>query len=73
MHWHTVIEMTSGNTGIGMAMVCAAKGYPFIAVMPENCSIERRKILRFYGAKVVPRRELLRPRLCHIACSHCAP
>ena len=49
----TVVEVTSGNTGIGMAMVCAAKGYPFVAIMPENASVERRKILRFYGAKVL--------------------
>src|SRR6201992_116216 len=41
----TVIEATSGNTGIGLAMVCAAKGYPFVAVMPEQFSIERRKLM----------------------------
>lgn len=49
----TVIEATSGNTGIALAMVCAAKGYPFIAVMSETFSIERRKIMRALGAKVV--------------------
>lgn len=49
----TVIEATSGNTGIGLAMVCAQKGYPLVVVMAENCSIERRKIMRFLGAKVV--------------------
>jgi cysteine synthase A len=49
----TVIEATSGNTGIGLAMVCAAKGYPFVAVMPEQFSVERRKLMRFLGAKVV--------------------
>ena len=49
----TVIEATSGSTGIGLAMVCAAKGYPFVAVMPEQFSIERRKLMRFLGAKVV--------------------
>lgn len=49
----TVIEATSGNTGIGLAMVCAQKGYPLVIVMAENCSIERRKIIRFLGAKVV--------------------
>ncbi|MDP6435983.1 MAG: PLP-dependent cysteine synthase family protein [Gammaproteobacteria bacterium] len=49
----TVIEATSGNTGIGLAMVCAAKGYPYVCVMAESFSIERRKIMRFLGAKVV--------------------
>jgi cysteine synthase len=49
----TVIEATSGNTGIGLAMVCAAKGYPFVAVMAESFSVERRKLMRFLGAKVV--------------------
>ncbi len=49
----TVIEATSGNTGIALAMVCAAKGYPFVAVMAENFSIERRKIMRMLGARVV--------------------
>ncbi len=49
----TVIEATSGNTGIALAMVCAVKGYPFVAVMVETFSIERRKIMRAYGAKVI--------------------
>ncbi len=49
----TVIEATSGNTGIALAMVCAAKGYPFVAVMSETFSIERRKLMRALGAKVV--------------------
>jgi cysteine synthase len=49
----TVIEGTSGNTGIGLAMVCAAKGYPLVLTMPETFSIERRKLMRFLGAKVV--------------------
>ena len=49
----TVIEMTSGNTGIGVAMVCAAKGYPCVLVMPEQFSVERRRLMRFLGAKVV--------------------
>ena len=49
----TVVEATSGNTGIALAMVCAAKGYPFVAVMAETFSIERRKIMRMLGAKVI--------------------
>jgi len=49
----TVIEATSGNTGIGLAMVCAVKGYPLVVTMAENFSIERRKMMRFLGAKVV--------------------
>ena len=49
----TVVEATSGNTGIALAMVCAAKGYPFVAVMTETFSIERRKIMRILGAKVI--------------------
>jgi cysteine synthase A len=49
----TVVEATSGNTGIALAMVCAAKGYPFVATMAESFSVERRKIMRLLGAKVV--------------------
>ncbi len=49
----TVVEATSGNTGIALAMVCAAKGYPFVAVMAESFSMERRKVMRGLGAKVV--------------------
>jgi cysteine synthase A len=49
----TVVEATSGNTGIALAMVCAVKGYPFVAVMVETFSIERRKIMRALGAKVI--------------------
>ena len=49
----TVVEATSGNTGIGLAMVCAQKGYPLVVTMAESFSIERRKLLRFLGAKVV--------------------
>ena len=49
----TVVEATSGNTGIGLAMVCAAKGYPLVVVMADSFSIERRKLMRFLGAKVV--------------------
>src|SRR6202047_1241415 len=49
----TVVEATSGNTGIGLAMVCAVKGYPLVVTMAENFSVERRKLMRFLGAKVV--------------------
>jgi len=49
----TVVEATSGNTGVGLAMVCAAKGYPLVLVMPESFSVERRKLMRFLGAKLV--------------------
>ena len=49
----TVVEATSGNTGIGLAMVCAAKGYPLVLTMAETFSVERRKLMRFLGAKVV--------------------
>src|ERR1700759_3431229 len=49
----TVVEATSGNTGIALAMVCAAKGYPFVSIMVETFSIERRKIMRMLGAKVI--------------------
>jgi cysteine synthase A len=49
----TVVEATSGNTGIALAMVCAAKGYPFVALMVETFSIERRKLMRAFGAKVI--------------------
>ena len=49
----TVVEATSGNTGIGLAMVCAAKGYPLVLIMAEPFSVERRKLMRFLGAKVV--------------------
>jgi cysteine synthase len=49
----TVVEATSGNTGIALAMVCAAKGYPFVAVMVETFSVERRKIMRMFGARVL--------------------
>jgi len=49
----TVVEATSGNTGIGLAMVCAQKGYPLVCTMAESFSVERRKLMRFLGAKVV--------------------
>ena len=49
----TVIEATSGNTGIALAMVCAVRGYPFVSVMADSFSVERRKLMRFLGAKVV--------------------
>jgi len=49
----TVIEATSGNTGVALAMVCAARGYRFVAVMSDSFSIERRKLMRAYGAKVI--------------------
>src|ERR1022692_2426054 len=48
----TVIEATSGNTGIGLAMVCAQKGYPLVITMAETFSVERRRLMRFLGAKV---------------------
>ncbi|MCR9127870.1 MAG: pyridoxal-phosphate dependent enzyme [Rhodobacteraceae bacterium] len=55
----TVVEATSGNTGIGLAMVCAAKGYPLVVTMADSFSIERRRLMRFLGARVVltPRAE----------------
>ena len=49
----TVVEATSGNTGVALAMVCAARGYPFVAVMAESFSVERRQIMRAFGAKVI--------------------
>ena len=49
----TVVEATSGNTGVALAAVCAARGYPFVAVMSETFSIERRKLIRAYGGKVL--------------------
>lgn len=49
----TVVEATSGNTGVALAMVCAARGYPFVAVMSETFSVERRKLIRAYGGKVL--------------------
>ncbi len=50
---HMVVEATSGNTGIALAIVCAAKGYPFVSFMVETFSIERRKLMRMLGAKVI--------------------
>ena len=49
----TVVEATSGNTGIGLAMVCAQKGYPLVVTMAESFSVERRRLMRFFGAKVI--------------------
>ena len=49
----TVVEATSGNTGVALAMVCAARGYPFVAVMSDSFSVERRKLMRAYGARVI--------------------
>ncbi len=49
----TVVEATSGNTGIGLAMVCAARGYPLVITMADSFSIERRRLMRFLGAMVV--------------------
>ena len=49
----TVVEATSGNTGVALAMICAARGYQFVAIMTETFSIERRKLMRAYGAKVI--------------------
>jgi cysteine synthase A len=53
MPGQTIVEATSGNTGIGLAMVCAQKGYPLVITMAENFSVERRKLMRFLGARVV--------------------
>ena len=53
MPGQTVVEATSGNTGIGLAMVCAAKGYPLVITMVETFSVERRRLMRMLGAKVV--------------------
>src|SRR5271170_6755934 len=60
----TVIEATSGNTGIGLAMVCAEKGYPLVVTMAENFSVERRKLMRFLGARVVLTRPASRAAAC---------
>ena len=49
----TIIEATSGNTGIGLAMISALLGYKFLAVMPESASIERRKLIEQYGAEII--------------------
>ena len=49
----TIVEATSGNTGIGLAMVCAERGYPLVITMAESFSVERRKMIRFLGAQVV--------------------
>ena len=49
----TVVEATSGNTGVALAAVCAARGYPFVAVMSDSFSVERRKLMRAYGAKLL--------------------
>ena len=49
----TIVEATSGNTGIGLAMVCAQKGYPLVVTMAETFSVERRKLMHYLGAKVV--------------------
>ena len=67
----TVVEATSGNTGIGLAMVCAAKGYPLVLIMAESFSVERRRLMRFLGAKELEPRRLSNelPRLscaCHV-------
>ena len=61
----TVIEATSGNTGVGLAMVCAAKGYPFVATMPTSVSVERRKLMRSLGAKVILPPKPNKPRVCN--------
>src|SRR5690348_9347758 len=49
----TVVEATSGNTGVALAMVCATRGYSFVAIMPESFSVERRQLMRAYGGKVL--------------------
>jgi len=71
----TVVEATSGNTGIALAMVCAVRGYPLVSVMAESFSIERRRLMRFLGAKVVltpaPRRGTGMVRACEaLAAKH---
>jgi len=50
---NTIVEATSGNTGVALAMIAAARGYKFVAVMTETFSVERRKLMRAYGAKVI--------------------
>jgi len=60
----TVVEATSGNTGIGLAMVCAAKGYPLVVTMGENFSVERRRLMRFLGARVVLTPAALKAAVC---------
>ena len=66
----TVVEATSGNTGIGLAMVCAQKGYPLVVTMADSFSIERRKLMRMLGAKVVltPRAQKGKTSVCCMAC-----
>jgi cysteine synthase A len=66
----TVVECSSGNTGIGLAMVCNVKGYPFVCVMAESFSIERRKLMRFLGARVVLTNPAHKARYDMIICSH---